>query len=111
MLTEKLKVFLGCISSFIDVFRAFGSSSRELLGFIFDFGMESFKEWKYGAFDALLSLKVSVRDGLSISPNVLEKARNAAQALIEMMPFLQGVRYGLRDVSVAQTSFIALSRD
>ena len=107
VLAEKLDMLLRYVSCLVNTLRTFDSSSRQLLGLVFDFGMESFQKWENGAFDIFLSLEVGVCETLRIGANVFEQASNSAQALIEMVPLFQGARHRLKIVNVAPPGIVS----
>ena len=60
-----------------------------------DFRVKPLKDWKDRAFDVLLSFEMGISNSLRVGSNVFEEPRDAPQALVEMLPLLQGMRDGL----------------
>ena len=85
-------MLLGSVAGLLDLLGSLLSTMSELLGLVLDLFMQSLEDGDNGALDALLGFGVGVDQGLSVGSHVLEKASDTAEALVEMVPLLKGVR-------------------
>jgi hypothetical protein len=95
MLAEKLDLLLGGVAGLLNLLGSLFSTMSKFLGLVLDLLVQALKDGKDGALDALLGLDVGVDKGLGVGAHVLEEASNAAEALVEVVTFLEGVVDGL----------------
>ena len=118
LLSEQLNVFLGCVSSFLNLLCAFNSPGCQLFRLTLDFLVQAVEDRENGTLEVSFGFEVRVDQTLfKISPSfqssgtiylcicsqVLKQPSYTSQALIEVVAFPQGVLDGLLRLENAST--------